>query len=402
MNFMKIAVITDHIPSQWAHSINTMKIAKGFSKLGHKVEVLVVRRYLEEKNRFKIRNVHNFYDLDKRIRFKYFRDYSPYYFREIRYFGPFMALVTNIITKFYSKLRVYLDPEKRISEYCKRNKFDFAFCRRTYNAVYYNIVNKIPTVLDKHNYRDSKLQLILKFNKSKYFRGIMTINELLKKKLINKGFSSNEIRNMENAVDIDKFNQIKDDKINLRKKLNIPLNKKIILYSGGLYGDRDIDIIINASKFLESEKFCFLFIGGTKKDIRRWKNYKRRHKIESDVKFLGFKPKILIPYYLKAVDILLATYSEDCSTLDIMSPVKIIEYMAAKVPIIITKIGRTIELYNNDVCLYIRPNDPKDMSEKVKLLITDENLRKKLTKNAYTIAMNFSIEKRCEKILELI
>ena len=42
---MNIAVITSgDIPSYWAHSINSVKHAEGFHFMGHKCEILTVRR----------------------------------------------------------------------------------------------------------------------------------------------------------------------------------------------------------------------------------------------------------------------------------------------------------------------------------------------------------------------
>ena len=45
---MKIAVITDHIPSRWAHNINTVKHAQVFHDLGFEVFLLVIQRFTED------------------------------------------------------------------------------------------------------------------------------------------------------------------------------------------------------------------------------------------------------------------------------------------------------------------------------------------------------------------
>ena len=47
---MRIAILTNHVPSRWAHSVNTMKHANEFLNLGHDVIILVVLQYLEFKN----------------------------------------------------------------------------------------------------------------------------------------------------------------------------------------------------------------------------------------------------------------------------------------------------------------------------------------------------------------
>lgn len=401
MNFMKIAIITDHIPSQWAHSMNTMKIAQGFHELGHDVEVLVVRRYIGDKKKLKVKEIHNFYDINKSIKIHYFRDYTPYYFKEIRYLGPFLKIMTDIIIRRSNVIRYIIDPERRISRYCKQYKFELAFCRRTFNALYYNILNEIPSILDVHDHKVSELKYVVNLNNFRFFKGIMTINKELKKKLTEQSFNRNKIIFMDNGVNLDKFNRITNDKIKIRKKLKLPLDKKIILYSGGLYDNRGIDVIINGAQYLDSRKYSFYFLGGDKKIINKWKNFIVKSKNMGDINFIGFKERFIVPYYLKAADLLLATYSSNCPTLNIMSPVKIIEYMASKVPFIATKIGRNIELCNNNECTFIEPNNSKDLSEKIKLILENADLRKKIVRNAYNKAKEYSIKKRCRKILKL-
>jgi glycosyltransferase involved in cell wall biosynthesis len=247
------------------------------------------------------------------------------------------------------------------------------------------------------------LENILKLRDNKYFKGIMTLNEVIKQNLIKKGFPKEKIAVMENAVDLAKFNKITDDKKTIKKKLNIPLDKKVILYSGIIGSSRGLDTIMEAAKILDNKTYSFYFIGfGLEKLFKNWKSYKEKYESNTEIIFLGLKPKKLIPLYLKAADILLAIFSSNISTKEYMSPVKIIEYMASKTPFITTKIGRNIEICNNDECLFTNPDDPRDLSEKIELLIANEDLRKQLVKNAYQRAKSYSITKRCNKIIELV
>ena len=411
---MKIAIITDHVPTIYAHSINTLKIAQGFYKLGHEVIVLAVKRIYEDLNSLKIKNIHVFYGINKKIKFKFFRDYSPYYFRELNYLGPFLCKITQILIKIIPNLRRFFDPKKNLSEYCERKisnyckneQIDLAFCRRTDKAIYYNILNEIPTISDIHGYEyyselKHHIKHLLKLDKYKNFKGIMTINNILKQKLTKLGFSEEKIVAMDNCVDLTQFNKISNNKMRIRKKFHLPLDKKIIMYTGQLSSDRGIETILKAADNLSANIYSFYLIGGNNKSIKKWKKFINKYRIKSEINLLGFIEKNFIPYYLKAADILLATYSSSCLTLDIMSPVKIIEYMASKVPIIATKIGRITEICRNNECLFIEPDNPKDLNEKIKIIIENDNIRKDLVLHAYKKAQNYSIEKRCKKILEL-
>ena len=233
---MKIAVITDHVPTQYAHSINTMKHAQGFYSLGHEVEILCVQRYIELKNRFKIRDIHNFYDISHKIKIKYFIDKSPLFFRDLRRrLKDYPYTATNKLRKILPRTEDILDPEGKISEYCKKNSFDLAYCRRSTNTAYYNIINRIPIIIESHNYViPPELKKIFKLSKSKYFRGVVIISKLLKESHLKERIPKEKIVILEDAVDIDKFNLVIDNKRKIREKLKLQLNKNIVMNTGNL------------------------------------------------------------------------------------------------------------------------------------------------------------------------
>ena len=61
---MKIAVTSSgHIPSQHAHSINVVKHANAFVKLGYNVELLSVKRFYENKFIEEIADIFDFLEL---------------------------------------------------------------------------------------------------------------------------------------------------------------------------------------------------------------------------------------------------------------------------------------------------------------------------------------------------
>ena len=108
----------------------------------------------------------------------------------------------------------------------------------------------------------------------------------------------------------------------------------------------------------------------------------------------------LIPYYLKASDVLLAPYSLGCKTVNWMSPLKIFEFKAAKVPIIASDVSRLREICDNSECLFFEVDNPIDLGEKIKLIIKDKDLQFQLIKNAYQKVINSSYEKRCNQIIK--
>jgi len=110
----------------------------------------------------------------------------------------------------------------------------------------------------------------------------------------------------------------------------------------------------------------------------------------------------MIPRYLKSADILLAPYSLSCETVDWMSPLKIFEYMAAKVPIIASNVKRLIEICDNNECIFFNVDDPIDLSEKIILLSESEVLQKELIRNASKKVRDYTYKNRCIEILNLL
>jgi len=274
---MKIALITDGIPLSFANSINTMKHAHAFYNLGHHVEILVIQRFNEEINKFKVSDIYDFYGIDRKIKIKYFRDYTPCYInKDLMFIGPFFEMITKFINKINKKLISHLEAEKRISRYIKKSSFDLSYCRRAEKVAYYNILNKIPTVIESHNinlfnFIPDEFKELIKLRNNFFFKGIITINEILENQFKKYGIEKKKILIREDAVDLESFNSIVSNKCIIRKKLNIPLNKKVILYTGNLNKGRGIEIIIQAAENFTKKKLLFkkLVVKERKLDIGR-------------------------------------------------------------------------------------------------------------------------------------
>ncbi len=405
---MKIAIITDHVPAKFAHSINIMKHAQGFFSLGNDVEVLIVQRYLELKNRLKIGDIHNFYGINRKIKIKFFTLKSPLFFRDYkdgRVLKDYPYAATYKLKKFLPRTEDILDAEKKISEYCKKNNFDLVYCRRTENILRYNIINKIPTIFESHSYKKAipyDLELGFQLYRSEFFKGIVTIHEKIKKNFIELGLPEDKILVIEDAVDLDKFNRIKKKKSELRCKLGLPLDKKIVLYCGSLRAGKAIGTILKTAA-ISNHEILFYIIGGSNRNVKYWQKKAKQENIKN-IKLLGFKENILIPNYLKSADILFMPYdlNEKNNVMDYYttSPLKLFEYMAAKKPIISSKIPTIEKIVQHKKDVYLaKLGDINEIVDTIELLLKNEPLAKKLAKNAFNKVKNYTYTKRCEIIL---
>lgn len=396
---MKIAVVSSgHIPSQWAHSINTLKGADAFYKLGHEVEILTIEGFLEKKKRQEIKDIHKFYGVSEDIKILYFRDNPLFYFGELKPFNYVLWLLKKM-TK--NRVRYIFDPEKRISDYCKENSVDICYCR-AYRTVYYNIKNEIPTILESHtpNIKHPDLQRVIKLSHSKYFKGIVTISEILKQNFIKAGVPEDKILVSQDGVDIESFQNIRS-KEEIREMLELPQDKKIVVYCGSLFPDKGIEHILLVAKNIPD--VIFLLVGGRERQINTWREYTTSHEIRN-VQFTGFVENSKVPLYLKAADALIMPYKTDqeIKIMDIntTSPLKLFEYMAARRPIISTNIpaiSRTIE--HGVDGLLAEPNNIQELTHFVEMVLNDKESSKRLSESSYRKVQDYDWKERCKKVL---
>ncbi len=119
-----------------------------------------------------------------------------------------------------------------------------SYCR-SYRAAYYNIKKKIPTVIEIHTPKlnNFEVRLLLGLSNDKYFKGLVTISNILKANFVKMGVSEKKLIVLEDSVDLNKFNKITKSKNELRSELNLPLNKKVVMYCGSLKAGKGIGII---------------------------------------------------------------------------------------------------------------------------------------------------------------
>lgn len=176
------------------------------------------------------------------------------------------------------------------------------------------------------------------------------------------------------------------ERIDARRPLNLPSDKKIATYAGGLYHDREIDNLIRLAGFFPD--VIFLLIGGPENNKNLFETLAFQNKI-SNIFFTGFVNHNLIPQYLFASDVLLALWSSKVPTISYCSPLKLFEYMAS---------GRTIlahgfptiheVLKDNEDAVFCEPGNFDSMKKKFEqaLSLSDDN---ELGKNARRKAFEF-------------
>ena len=176
---------------------------------------------------------------------------------------------------------------------------------------------------------------------------------------------------------------------------------------GHLYRGRGIDLIIDCAKLMRD--VTFHIVGGTNKDLDKWKNLIKQINLPN-IFFYGFvSPKNSINYR-NSFDILLAPYSKQVSvygandlgdTSKFMSPLKIFEYMAHQKAIIASDLPVLREILNSENSILI---EPENISALVRAIISfkRKDLREKLGANALKDFKRFTWVNRADRLINKI
>lgn len=156
-------------------------------------------------------------------------------------------------------------------------------------------------------------------------------------------------------------------------------SKKIIITTSRLVHKNGVDILIKAMSKLKSGELWILGSGPEEKNL---KDLAKELDVEGKVKFFGHIESEKIKEYLAQADI----FSRPSRSEGLGS--SFLEAMGAGLPIIGTPVGGIPDfLKDGETGLFCKIDDPQDLTEKIKLLMTDENLAQKLAENGRKLVL---------------
>jgi glycosyltransferase involved in cell wall biosynthesis len=216
---------------------------------------------------------------------------------------------------------------------------------------------------------------------------LFAVSKAIKIMLIDGKIKENKIEVIHNPVKInEKLNN------NLKEKLKISKEKKIILYAGRLAKDKGIHRTIKAIENIEN--VVFLIAGEKRNYYPKLKTLVKKLELEKKVIFLGFIDNSKIGKYFSIADLIV----HPCSFYEPLSRM-LIESTSYGLPIIATDMGGNGDIVKENINGFLVSNR-KELKEKISLLINSPSLAKKMGKNSQKIAtLKFAPEKIGKKII---
>lgn len=183
-----------------------------------------------------------------------------------------------------------------------------------------------------------------------------------------------------------------------RKKLQIPLDRNIICYTGHLFPWKGVYILAESGQYLP--EYCLIYIvGGLEADQKALQQFIHSQGIRN-VTLTGYIPYREVATYLSAADVLVLpnTAIADISR-EYTSPLKLFEYMGAGRPIVASDLPSLREIVRHgENAWLVKPDDPQSLAEGIMTVLNDQRLAGQLQVTACHEVRQFTWEQRAANI----
>ncbi len=173
----------------------------------------------------------------------------------------------------------------------------------------------------------------------------VAISNLIEHELQDAGVNPNKLIHIPNAVDIKRFQPLKEEKHDLREHLGVPPDSLVVIYTGRLSREKRPENLFKVwPKIQQDFPNSNLLILGTGPQEQELKA-----QLSPGIKMLGDVGDV-VPY-LQASDLFVLPSSAEGL------PVSLLEAMACGLPAVATAVGGTPEVLENNLSGYLIPSD---------------------------------------------
>jgi len=342
-NTMRMLYITSgRLPTEKAHGYQIVKMCEMFASLGIDVKLVSPKRRNDITE-----DVYSFYDIPRTFSHALvsFLDFSrtlPF----LRQVGFFLNSVS-----FLLRLLFFPIPKGRV-----------IYTRDIFVSFLYTRVLKKKVIFECHNIPQKRIFFRLCVAKC----AMIVCNSRGTKEALISILLHPSIHAAPNGYDPETFDRVAGhNRQDVRRELNLPLEKFLVVYTGHLYAWKGIDTVVEAAAECADPNIRFVIVGGTQKDVRVYRERVRIQKIQN-ITFLGHKPKKDIPSYLMAADaLLLPNSAKTTESVLYTSPIKLFEYMAAGIPVIASDMPSIRSVLSSENAFFFSPDDRNSLLQKI-------------------------------------
>ncbi|MEC4686306.1 MAG: glycosyltransferase [Nitrospirota bacterium] len=292
------------------------------------------------------------------------------------------ARANNIETAIFPcKSQFDLSVIASIRAFIREKNIDVVHCHG-YKSNFYGLLaskSNIGTITTNHNWLKShwklKIYCFLDSLWIRYFGRIVAVSEGVKADMLKYLVPEEKIRVIDNGIDLERFNR-EISAENLREEFGLNENSKVIGTIGNLGHEKAHGNLLKAAReVIEIHKSVrFLIVGD---------GSLREYLMEEAVS-LGIEDKIIFAGYRKDIPELLSLM--DIFVLPSIKeglPMVLLEAMAAKKPVIATRVGAVPKVLKDDAGILIEPGDIAGLRDAIIELMGNREEAEKLAVRGY-------------------
>ena len=188
---------------------------------------------------------------------------------------------------------------------------------------------------------------------------IIVVSNATKNYVLSLGADPEKVEVLHNGVDLNRFKLLSGVKDEMRKKLGISEDARVVLTVRRLVYKNGIDTLLESAELAvkKNPKLIFVVVGKGP-DFEEVKNRIAQLGIQRNFRLTGFVSDEELPRYYNVAD-LFALPSKSGEGL----PLVALEAMACGLPVIATNVGGTSEVMSEDYGKLVPPNSPESLGE---------------------------------------
>lgn len=201
---------------------------------------------------------------------------------------------------------------------------------------------------------------------------------------------------------VPKFNyEILPNGVELEKFKNSQYcNNKVLTYTGQFNKWKNIELLFKTLSLLPKE-FTLRIAGGQNEKDKNYINYlTKKYNLNNRVDYKGFVKNNEIPKILNCSNILLVPLGNNIQSKYLTSPMKLIEYMATKIPVLAIDYP-SIRYLTQGRGVYLSKNSPEEFAKNIMNIINDTQKNKQI-KTMNNIVKQYSYQNRSKKFNNFI
>lgn len=373
---MKIAYISQVFPpTGFAAAINTYRLVKGLVERGHELSVFCPKSVPKHVAQLDFQNENKSYPFD------------------VYYSFPTPIPLSVTLPHLFNALRVL------------RHKFDLLitqfhlFHLASFTGLPLKVIKGIPWVVKVHDmipdpalpHEVSGIDLVNRLygvsltmcygiflrNIGKKADKLLVLTTELRNLLLENGYLSDKVAVVPNGVDTRIFSPLvsKEDSI----------SKKMVLYIGSMELEDGLDCLVRAFSLLNPKKELHLTLIGDGSQRSQLIELVKKLNLERRVTLYRYIPHKSIPDFIRAAYMGVGPLRLSPANYYTI-PTKIIEYFACGRPVVSSPVSKDV-LKDGSTGLVVREVSPKNMAEKLSILLENERLTRDMGKNARQLVM---------------